>query len=271
MIEFQLLGSELIGKTMEPLSALFFELANVDRLEILVELRKKPLKLTNISKTLNLTVQETSRHLQRLSEANLLTKAADGTYNLTNYGENILSLLPAFEFLIEHQQYFITHQISHIPRDLLSRIGDLNGSRLLDNPVNAFQYVNTIIADAKDTISLVADQIPSGSIPLIEAAVKRGVIMQFLMPEELGRPNIPDSYLPHYDADDQKRLNLGRTNSIDFVGTISESAAVVGFPTLDGKMDYVAFYTENEIGLRWCQDLFMHYWNQIESTHPTDE
>lgn len=256
---------------METISALFFELANVDRLEILAELRKEPLKLTNISKKLKLTVQETSRHLQRLSEANLLTKMVDGTYHLTNYGENILSLLPAFEFLIEHQQYFVTHQISHIPGELLSRIGDLNGCKLLDNPVNAFQYVNTIIEDAKDYISFVADQVPSGSIPLIEAAVKRGVIMQFLMPEELGRPNIPDLYLPHYDPDDQKRLNLGRTKSIDFVGTISERAAVIGFPTLDGKMDYSAFYAESEIALRWCRDLFLHYWNQIEPTHPVGE
>jgi predicted transcriptional regulator len=256
---------------METLSALFFELANVDRLEILVELSKESMKLTNISKTLKLTVQETSRHLQRLSEANLLTKMVDGTYHLTNYGENILSLLPAFEFLVRHQQYFITHQIRHIPRELLSRIGDLKGSKLLDNPVNAFQHVNTIIEDAKDQISFVADQVPSGSIPLIEAAVKRGVIMQFLMPEDLGQPHIPDAYLPHYDSDDQKRLNLGRIKSVEFVGVISERAAVVGFPTTDGRMDYTAFYTESEIALRWCRDLFLHYWNQIESTHPVDQ
>lgn len=256
---------------METLSALFFELANVDRLEILVELSNNPLKLTNISKTLKLTVQETSRHLQRLSEADLLTKVVDGTYQLTNYGENILFLLPAFEFLIAHRHYFKTHRISHIPRELLSRIGDLTGSKLLENPVQAFQHVNTIIEEAKNHISFVADQVPSGSIPLIEAAVKRGVIMQFLMPEDLGQPHIPDAYLPHYNSDDMNLLNLGRTKSIDFVGTISERAAVVGFPTLDGRMDYAAFYTENEIALRWCRDLFLHYWNQIESTHPVDE
>jgi predicted transcriptional regulator len=256
---------------MESLSALFFELANVDRLEILVELSKNPLKLTNISKALKLTVQETSRHLQRLSEANLLKKKTDGTYQMTNYGENILFFLPTFGFLIDHQQYFLTHNVRHIPQEFLSSIGNLHGSKLLNSPVHAFQYVNTIIEGAKDHISFISDQIPSGSIPLIEAAVKRGVIAQFLLPEDLGRPHIPDAYLPHYDADDIKRLYLGRTKSIDFVGTISESAAVVGFPTVDGKMDYVAFYTKNEVALEWCKNLFLHYWNQIEPTHPVDE
>jgi predicted transcriptional regulator len=66
-------------------------------------------------------------------------------------------------------------------------------------------------------------------------------------------------------------MNLGRIKSVQFVGVISERAAIVGFPTSDGKMDYLAFYTENELALRWCEDLFMYFWNQVESEHPAEE
>jgi predicted transcriptional regulator len=256
---------------METLSALLFELANIDRLNILIELRTNTKKLTNISKKLELTVQETSRHLQRLCEAQLLMKNPDGAYGITAYGEDVLEILPSLEFLTEHRDYFVTHRINHLPNEFLFRIGDLADSKLLNSPVLAFQWVNTIIEGAKKHLHFIADQVPTGSIPLIEAAVKRGVVTCFLMPEDIARPKLPIVYTPHYDTDDRKRMSLGSTKSVEFVGVISEGAAVVGFPTVDGTMDYLAFYTENEIAVCWIRDLFMYFWNQVESLHPTLE
>ena len=253
---------------MESLNALLFELANIDRLNILIELRMNANKLTNISKKLELTVQETSRHLQRLCDANLLMKHPDGAYGITAYGEDVLGILPGLEFLTMHQDYFGTHSINHLPKEFLSRIGDLKDSKLLDSPVLAFQWVNTIIEGAKKYLYFIADQVPSGSIPLIETAVKRGVISYFLMPVGIARPNLPESYFPHYDADDRMRMNLGNTESVKFVGVISENASIVGFPTIDGKMDYLAFYSENEIARSWCRELFLYFWNQVEPENP---
>ncbi|MFW9792789.1 MAG: helix-turn-helix transcriptional regulator [Candidatus Thorarchaeota archaeon] len=256
---------------METLSALLFELANIDRLNILIELRTNAKKLTNIAKKLELTVQETSRHLQRLCDAHLLMKHPDGAYHITAFGENVLELLPGLDFLTKHREYFVTHSLNHLPKEFLSRIGDLQDSILLDSPVLAFQWVNTIIEGANRQLYLVADQVPSGSIPLIEAAVKRGVITYFLMPEDLESPILPASYIPHYDTDDRMRMSLGRAKSVNFVGVISEKAAVVGFPTIDSTMDYLAFYSENEAAVYWCRDLFLHFWDQVEPVHPADE
>lgn len=256
---------------METLSALLFELANIDRLNILFELRANAKKLTNISKKLELTVQETSRHLQRLCDAHLLTKQPNGAYHITAFGENVLELLPGLEFLTKHREYFVTHNINHLPNEFLSRIGDLQDSKLLDSPVLAFQWVNTIIEGAKTHLYFIADQVPSGSIPLIEAAVKRGVTTYFLMPEDIVRPPLPVSYTPHYDTDDRLRMSIGRTKSVEFVGVVSESAAVVGFPTIDGTMDYLAFYSESEDAVHWCRALFMHFWGQVNPVHPSDD
>ena len=222
---------------MEALSSLLFELANIDRLEILDEINGAAMKLTNVSKKLDLTVQETSRHMQRLCDALLIEKKPEGAYHITPHGSNVLQLLPGLKFLVEHRDYFVTHKIDHLPRKFIARIGDLHGSKLLDSPVVAFQRVNTIIEESKKQLLLIADQVPSGSIPLIEAAVKRGVSMSTLMPKSLTRPDIPNSYLPHYEAQDRERMLLGWADSIEFVGVISEKAAVVGFPTIDGKMD----------------------------------
>ncbi|MFW9864253.1 MAG: helix-turn-helix transcriptional regulator [Candidatus Thorarchaeota archaeon] len=256
---------------MENLKDLLFELANEDRLNILDAISKKAMKLTEVSKTLELTMQETSRHLQRLSNARLVQKKADGAYHLTLHGTNVLSLLPGLDFLVEHREYFLTHRTSHLPREFLIRIGELHGSNLLDNPLLALQRTNTIIEDANEHLWFIADQVPTGSIPLIEAAIKRGVSACFLMPKTLIRPDLPDEYRPQYRPEDQKRMLLGYTETIDFVSTVSESAALVGFPTTDGRMDYLAFLAESELALSWCKDLFLRYWNQVEAVHPTEE
>jgi len=256
---------------MEELNALLFELANIDRLEILMELHKDAMKLTNIAKKLDLTVQETSRHLQRLCDALLLQKQADGAYHITPHGVNVLFLLPGLKFLVRHRDYFLTHRLDLIPAEFIARIGVLQDSKLLDSPVIAFQKVNTIVDEAKEHLYMIADQVPSGSIPLIEAAVKRGVNLRILMTKNTSRPDIPEAYLPHYSEEDMEKMLLGWTDKIAFVGVISENAAVVGFQTAGGTMDYLAFYTQHELALRWSYDLFMHYWMQVEHSHPINE
>lgn len=84
---------------MEPLRNLLFELAGEDRLNILLELKNKPLKLSDLSKKLYFTIQETSRNISRLTEAKLIIKEADGCFRLTPYGEETLDLLAGFNFL----------------------------------------------------------------------------------------------------------------------------------------------------------------------------
>jgi predicted transcriptional regulator len=54
---------------MENFSSLLFELSSTDRLDILMLLKKTPMKLSHISSKLDFTVQETSRHITRLNEA----------------------------------------------------------------------------------------------------------------------------------------------------------------------------------------------------------
>jgi predicted transcriptional regulator len=250
---------------MELLSSLFFELANEDRLNILITLEQNKMKLTNLAKALDLTVQETSRHLQRMSNAMLTEKRPDGAFQITSYGYQILKILPSFDFLVRHKEYFSTHKTEHIPLSLMRRVCEMNNSTLLDNPVLAFQRVNTIINKAKEHLWVVADQVPSGSIPLIAQAVKRGVEFWSLMAQNMKRPDIPDSYMPQYSEEERKRIKVGWTESVAIVGVISENTALIGFPTLDGKMDYLAFVTEDKQGIQWCRDIYLYYWQNLES------
>ncbi|NIO36894.1 ArsR family transcriptional regulator, partial [Candidatus Bathyarchaeota archaeon] len=52
---------------LENLCDLLFELSNEDRLRILYQLEKEAMNISDLSKTLELSTQESSRNLSRLS------------------------------------------------------------------------------------------------------------------------------------------------------------------------------------------------------------
>jgi len=69
---------------MERLCDLLFELSNEDRLNIMNLLMDEPLILSHISKRLGFSVQETSRNISRLTDTGLITRDAEGLYNVTS-------------------------------------------------------------------------------------------------------------------------------------------------------------------------------------------
>src|SRR4030067_1610107 len=111
---------------MENFSTLLFELSSTDRLDILFLLKKTPLKLSQISSKLDVTVQETSRNITRLSEAKLIIKDVDGAFHLTPYGEEVLNLLSGFRFLFKNSEYLTTHTLIELPERFRASVGILD-------------------------------------------------------------------------------------------------------------------------------------------------
>ena len=44
-----------------------------------------------------------------------------------------------------------------------------------------------------------------------------------------------------------------------------KEVAVLAFPTLNGKFDYLGFASTDERAHKWCSDLFLHYWERAEA------
>ena len=134
---------------MEKLSNLMFELANEDRLRILTQLQEKPMRLTRISNKLKLNMQETSRHLSRLSEAGLVTKNTEGLYSIQPFGEEILNLMDGFEFLEKHRDYFNNHDLSELPLSFRYRIGELKTCILSNDFFTSLHLTENLIRERK--------------------------------------------------------------------------------------------------------------------------
>jgi len=256
---------------MEDVCDLFFELSNENRMRIMLALEKKPLKLTHISKLLNLTSSESHRQLSRLSETKLIAKDVEGFFTLTPFGEQTLKLIPGFRFISDNSDYFQTHSLSNLPSELLLRVGDLVGCLFSDDALVSVSNIETMMRDAGESILLIHDQFLLSAYPLAGEAVERGVKIKTIDPV-VYRPSLPIS--GEVREEDQKTLSKaledGRLENriierFDvFLWMSEKEVAILSFPTLDGKFDYLGYTSKDDRALNWCNDLFMYYWERAE-------
>jgi DNA-binding MarR family transcriptional regulator len=68
-----------LDEHLDEMVKLLFDLSISDRLTLLFTIRKEEnLRLTQLTEKIRATIQETSRHVGRLTEANLIEKNSDG-------------------------------------------------------------------------------------------------------------------------------------------------------------------------------------------------
>ena len=257
---------------MEALHNLLFELAGEDRLNILLELKNKPLRLSYLSKKLDFTVQETSRNISRLTEAKLITKEIDGCFRLTPYGEETLDLLAGFNFLSKHREYFVTHTLSTIPKEFSYSIASLNGCQLVDDVMVAFSNVESMIQKAEEYIWILSNQILVSTLPYLQESLKRGAAFKLILPttiippkDALERMHSP-IFLQAFKAGKFENRFL---NKVDVLICLSEKeVAALGFSNAEGKMDYHGFHATDELSFKWTKALYSHYWNIANQREP---
>jgi DNA-binding transcriptional ArsR family regulator len=230
---------------MENLGNLLFELANEDRLRILIRLQEKPMRLTRISNKLKLNMQETSRHLSRLSEAGLVLKNSEGRYCIQPFGEEILTLMDGFEFLEKYRDYFKTYDLSN---DFFTSL------HLTEN----------LIRRAEEYLWMISDQVLVSSKPLAKELIeKRNTKFRWILLEDLVPP--PDFEPLPFVAGRMERKTLKK---IDVAMAISEKEAQLAFRGKDGKMDFRTFSVVDPLPLNWCKELHEYYWARAKIGRP---
>lgn len=245
---------------MEKLGNLMFELANEDRLRILIRLQEKPMRLTRISNKLKLNMQETSRHLSRLSEAGLVSKDTKGLYCIQPFGEEILTLMDGFEFLEKYRDYFNSHDLSELPLSFRYRIGELKTCILSKDFFTSLHLVDNVIRRAEEYLWMISDQVLVSSKPLAEEAIKnRSTKFRWILLEDLIPP--PEFKPLPFIAGRMERKTL---KEIDFAMVLSEKEAQLAFRGKDGKMDFRTFSVVEPLPLNWCKELYEYYWKRAK-------
>jgi predicted transcriptional regulator len=256
---------------VENLCDLLFEVSNEDRLRILRRLQEGVLNVTGLSRALDLTTQESSRHLSRLGDVGLTGRDADGLYSLTPYASLVLRQLGGFEFTSAHKDYFLSHTLESLPGEFLCRISELAESTYVDDVMVAIYNVERAVQRAEEYFWIVTDQYPVSSFPLLTDAYDRGVRVRTIDAANWDPPPQLKEGVRREDA--EAVLRARRTGAVDerILGRLDvvlwmseKEVAGLAFPTLEGRFDYLGFNSADEKAHKWCSDLFNYYWDRGE-------
>jgi predicted transcriptional regulator len=250
---------------------LLFEISNENRYEILVSLRQKAKRITEINREINLTTPEARRHISRLSEVGLIQRDVEGYYHLTPYGNGILILLKEFEFMTKHRDYLQSHTIEKIPTRFIKEIGELNESKETENGLDFLLQTEKLFKESNEYVWLLVDQFPLNSLSTIIDAIERGVKFKIIEPiDRIHSPNIDSMASEKIQALSRARntpLVEQRTlETVDVNIFISERRMVLAFPTTDGEYDYKGLTASDVASLEWCNKLFQQYWDISEKS-----
>jgi len=241
---------------MKPLCDLLFEFSSPERMNIMQSLLEERLKLSQVSKNLDMTVTEASRHLQRLSDLQLIEKDADGAFGPTPYGRAAIRLLAGLDFVSGNREYFLEHDILGLPEAAIDGIGALSNASLDTDTVRVIAYVNDMFQEAEEYMWVMSYtySLPS-AIPIVEERLEKGVTLRTIVPKDLVQQT----------RDPKTMLGPWRIlPKLDLRMMITDKEAMCSLPSLNGKPDYTSFIGKDPRFHSWCKDLYMYYWEKAE-------
>lgn len=252
-------------KDVERICGLLFELSSNERMHILLQIQKQGQKLSSISKSLDMTVAESYRHLQRLSKEELVQKDIDGTYCLTTFGNLVLSQLPNFGFLVKNRSYLMERDVSKIPYEFINRIGELEGGgSRADEILYNLRFAEEMMQKAQEYIWTLSNQILMSALPIIEKAInEKGIEFRSILPESIVPPR--EYAVRRLDRTHSSLALLRYTKRVDAIIILTEKQSAFSLPDLQGRIDYRGLSGKGDPRFhQWVKDLYLYYWNNAK-------
>jgi predicted transcriptional regulator len=257
-----------MGK-MPDFNDLMFEVSNEERIRILRVIKGKRTSFSGIARELEITTQEVSRHFNRLMEAGLTTKDKDGHPSLTPFGNILLKQLKDARFTSDHRDYFAAHKADLLPDTFISRMGELEGLKFRDDVMITVSDIIRILKEADEYLLDINVPYVASAFPHIRDAYDRGIPGKFLhgadlkIPEEMqGVRN--DSFTDEFVREiARKGVYEERYLEVGVMLYMNEKeVAILCFPTLNNRYDFVGFTGKDPVAHVWCRDLFYYLWEK---------
>jgi predicted transcriptional regulator len=243
---------------------IFMELAGEVRRDILLTLSKDNLKLSQLAKNLDVTIQHIHSNVNRLIDIGLVEKTSDNTVRLTTYGKTIVKQLPTFHFLTQHKDYFQDHTFGDLPLKFERRIGDLNNCSVVRGVVAVLQRWKFMYKEATEYINTITTQVPVDLIESLTEKVRSGVKLSYIMPEDVIIPKGTSEILRKVSWDSllaEKKAERKMVKRVLVSTIVTDKSACVLFSNLKNEIDMnVMFWSDDNVFREWCQDYFRYMW-----------
>ena len=261
---------------LEHTERIFFELASEQRLAILFKLNQGSLRLAQIARDLNVTMQEVHRNVNRLSEAGIIDKDSSGSFFLTTFGNIIIKHISTFGFLSRNRSYFSEHILSDLPMKFVQRIGSLDDSEYVNGFVAVLELWKKLYDSSTEYIYAMLPQIPFELIETVVSKIKKdGIKFSYILPQNAVIPKKGFDLLKASGFHELLKSGIAERRMIDKITTavvLNERHATVLFPNTKGITDMNSLFSDQSAsgqsdGLfhEWCLDFYRYNWYNSKS------
>lgn len=243
----------------EDLSHFLFEIASPERLGILDALVKKPLKHSQIAQSLSITGSETTRHLNRLVAAGLVTKNVRGEYEPTHLAETFRMGLPFLEFLQTHRQYILCHQVPVLGLPFVERLGELSKGAFVAGTYDVVAAQESALRTVQRRIWVITEQRFEQALPILREKAARGADVRVVRPRRL----LQDEKRSGREI--QRNFPIKSVPEVHLFLAVLDDQAGLCLPGSDGKVDMSTMLLVTDAqGCQWSEELFLSVWNGAE-------
>ncbi|MCK5038925.1 MAG: ArsR family transcriptional regulator, partial [Thermoplasmata archaeon] len=230
-----------------------FQLQSETRREMIQAMLSQPQRHTQLSKDLNISPAETTRHLNRLMQSNILIKRPDLTYEVTRYGQLLYEKYLEMEYFTDHQDYFDRKDLSAIPMEFMSLLVITQGT-IIKGPMKvAGELFNMTSGSQIFSWSMSIGPLEPFILENINK-LDQGVEMRFLQQRE---QKVPSNYMNSTKYNIQFRT----LKKVDIGIHVNENRALVILPDSRQGIDYSsAIVGDTPTFLRWASMLFEYFW-----------
>jgi Predicted transcriptional regulator len=248
---------------------------------ILFFLQEKPRTLTDIKEHFDVKSANILPRLREMEAANLILRD-DGMYKLTIFGEvaavHYKPFLDALTAIESNQDFWSTHDLSAIPKELFYRVNELSECRVIKtNNCNLFEShkgFSEILLESKFVEGATCVFNPRWIKTFLKLA-QAGTKISLIITEDVYE-KIKDEYFSELkDGLDCENAKIFVTNSIKaaFIATDKGISLSLNFKngTYDPKEDLMG---SSKAAIRWMKDLFKHYNEsaiEVKNILPVDE
>ena len=230
--------------------------------------------LSDLRKDLNVGSTTISHALRELEDNKLIRQDAERYYFLTNIGKivtnGLIDLNNTMETLYTFESFWLAHDMSAIPGQLLDKLGQLKDSRIISGtPVLVFKAYETaidLLKDAKEVKVVSSILIPD--IKLLFDMLVAEKDMRIILTEDALYPSIEEVGLERVNAAIEKNFKLHmltQNQKIGFFVVTDRFMALVPY-RLDGVFDWSSdLLSCNKTAIDWGLALFNHYAELAES------
>jgi len=260
------------------------------RSEIIASLKGGKKQLSELRDELEVSSTTAIHALRELERGNLVFQDANRAYTLTTIGAvvalKLLDFVNATEVLKKHETFWLEHDLSNIPLQLLDKIGDLSNSVLLtDTPTEIFKSHTTLtqVLEDANAVKGIYPVFNLEYLAIIEELVNRKRIdvelivtnevlssIEGVVETEEAFKNVlraPNFSLFALNVDKHIKICLTLTDTVFYLGLFAGNGNSNG--NGNGLYDpNRALISEDEKALAWGGELYEHYRKKSDLVEP---